>query len=481
MASRRGLPMPFQVRPAGAAAPPLSETFASLLLPGLLALTALGVGVLAGINPKLAIAAVLGLSFAVVVIANITAGMCLFAFISFLDVLRSSGLGFTKLAGFLLVISWLAMLATRGDTKNDFISVHPVITYLLALFVAWAGLTMLWAEEPSNALNATFRYLQNGLLFLIVFTAIRERRHALWLAGAFVGGASIAAMASLAQPPDVTQYDVVRATGTIGDPNELAAVLVAGMVFAGALTLMLDRSPSLRLAAGGAAMLCAGGVFVTLSRGGIIAMGFALLTSVVIGGRWRSKALTLMVLAAFGAILYFLVLAPPGAVDRVTTAGGGTGRTDLWKVGSRMVEAHPIRGVGAGNFEVSSIHYLLKPGAIKRDDFFITTPKVAHNTYLQELAEGGIVAFSLFISIIVFSFTCALRAARCFMRMGDERMELLARALIVALAGIMAASFFISNEFSKQLWLLLGFGPALLAISHRRSEISKVSTPVVSL
>jgi hypothetical protein len=54
------------------------------------------------------------------------------------------------------------------------------------------------------------------------------------------------------------------------------------------------------------------------------------------------------------------------------------------------------------------------------------------------------------------------------MRAGDERMELATRAVLVALLGILAADFFISGIYSKQLWLLLALGPALLAVA--RSE-----------
>jgi hypothetical protein len=48
-------------------------------------------------------------------------------------------------------------------------------------------------------------------------------------------------------------------------------------------------------------------------------------------------------------------------------------------------------------------------------------------------------------------------------------MELIARGVFVGLVGILAADFFLSAQFSKQLWLLLGLGPALLAMSSRRS------------
>jgi hypothetical protein len=48
-------------------------------------------------------------------------------------------------------------------------------------------------------------------------------------------------------------------------------------------------------------------------------------------------------------------------------------------------------------------------------------------------------------------------------------MEMIARATLVGLTGILAADFFVSGQFSKQLWLLLGLGPALLAMSGRKS------------
>ena len=46
-------------------------------------------------------------------------------------------------------------------------------------------------------------------------------------------------------------------------------------------------------------------------------------------------------------------------------------------------------------------------------------------------------------------------------------MELFARGMIVALVGILAADFFISEQFGKQLWLLLGLGPALYGVARR--------------
>jgi O-antigen ligase len=90
--------------------------------------------------------------------------------------------------------------------------------------------------------------------------------------------------------------------------------------------------------------------------------------------------------------------------------------------------------------------------------------------YLHVLAELGIVGLSLFGAILAFALACAFKAARRFTEAGDRDMELLTRGLILAMIGILSADFFLSGQFSKQLWLLLGLGPALLAIAETRAR-----------
>jgi O-antigen ligase len=447
-----------------------------------LAAIAVLLGLAAGVDPRIALAGAIGLGFVALVLGDLTVGLCLFAVVAFLDVLPhlgGSALSFTKLVGFLLAISWLAKVSTSEDSRNDFLAEHPTFSFVLLVFVALAAASLTWAESPGEGTTPLLRYALNMILFLIVFTAVRTPRHFKWTIGAYVAGAALAAGYGVLNPPqNVAYYDVTRVSGTIGDPNELASILVGGTILAAGLAAALKRAPLIRIGAGLASLLCAAGIFLSLSRGGLVALGFALVAAVVVAGRWRMQAISLAVVIAIGGFAYFGFVASPDAVTRVTSFGQGTGRADIWTVGWRMVQAHPVLGVGVGNYRVSSVHYLLQPGALKRDEFILDTPKVAHNTYLQVLAELGVVGAVLFISIILFSLGCILRAARVFGRLRDFTMELLSRALLVGLAGVLAADFFISEEFSKQLWLLLGLGPGLLAIAHATEREADRDGPV---
>ena len=442
-------------------------------LHGTILATAVMLGALAGFDPKLALAAALGLAFVAVVLADLSAGLVLFTIISFVDLLPLGGPAVTlaKVAGVLLALSWLARLSTRDEDTPNFITEHPMITYLLLGFLAWAALSLTWAEDPVAGAEAVYRYSLNVVLFLIVYTAVIERRHVSWVLMAFVAGATVSALYGFVNPVPVEFVnDVSRLGGAGVDPNEMAATAVAALVLAAALAGGWRHQPLARLIALGAVGFCAATVLLSFSRAGLVALAIALVMAVVVGGRWRGAAAALLVIVTMCIGGYYAFYASPQEKERITAADGGTGREDVWAVGWRMVEDSPTNGIGVGNFQISSIHYLLEPGALQRSDFIVDEPKVAHNIYLQVLAELGVVGLALFLAVIAFSLWCALRAAHVFRDIDDRRMELIARGLFVATVAMLAADFFLSEQFSKQLWLLLALGPSLLAVARRCAE-----------
>jgi O-antigen ligase len=348
------------------------------------------------------------------------------------------------------------------------------MTYVLLLFLAWAGLSLLWAENASA--GPVSRYFQNALLFLIVYAAIRERRHVAWLLTAYLLGATVSALYGFVTAPPTAADS--RVTGTIGDPNELASVLLPALIFGFVLAATLKNAPIARGLALGGSVVALVGLFLTGSRGGLIALGVALLAAVFVGGRWRPLAAIAGLLIVLGGVGWFTFFAPQTIKDHVTEVDTtGTGREDIWKIGARMWRAHPITGVGVGNFQTSSAHYLLAPGQIKRGDLILTQPKVAHNTYLQILAEMGVVGEALFLAIVAFALSCVYRAARMFAAKRDLRMELLARGTLVSLIGLLVSYFFISEMYSKQFWLLLGLCPALFAVARRSAAAVQAPQP----
>jgi len=431
------------------------------------ALLAIIVGALSGVQPRVGLLTALGVIFVGLVLTDLFIGFAAMVMFAYLEVLSVvGGVSLAKVAGALIVVAWIAAASTGGRRERNFFTEHPGLTYLALAFLGWSAISVAWSQSSSEALTSVLRYTLDAFLLPIAFTAIRDRRDAVRILAAIVIGATVAAVSAIVAPPPPESAVYGRATGTVGDPNELAAALLVGLVISLAFAVNRHISASLRVLSGISAALCLTGILVSLSRGGLIATACALLIAVAVGGRWRRRILALGGMLAVLAVGYFAFVASLPAQQRVLdiSGGGGTGRLDLWTVGLRMIEAHPVRGVGTGQFALSSVHYLLRPGLIESGAFILETPKVAHNTYLNIVAELGVVGGALFVAILIFCIGCALQAVRRVRDAGDERMEILLRGLVVAIGGYLVSLMFLSENYAKLLWILLALGPALLAV-----------------
>jgi O-antigen ligase len=441
----------------------------------------LTLGLLAGVDPKLAILASITCAYILLTVTDLSLGLALFIVLSFLETLSVGGaaVSATKLLGLVLAFSWLALVATRSAPGANLISAHPVASYALALLVGWSALSGVWAENAGDAIAVAYRLLLDAALYVIVYTAVSDRRTARLTMAAFVVGAVAAAGYGLVAAPAVPGSDGRLGSGLL-DPNELAAVLVGGVAFSVGLARSWHREPAAAWMAVAAGTFCLAALFLTASRGGLIALGAAMLAGILFGGRWRLLIAMASVVVALAGFFYFSTLAPESARERVTAvtqgeAGEEEGRTTIWKVGWRMFEANPIHGVGSGNFPRAALKYVVQPGEARRSDRLISEPAVAHNSYLEVLSELGLVGGALLVTLIAFSVGAGLSAARRFSRLGDRGMEALSRALIIGMIGILAADFFISEESSKQFWLVLGLGPALLGIAQALDRTGRKS------
>ncbi len=430
-------------------------------------------GFTAGVDPKVAIAISFALAFVIVVVADLAAGLVLFTFLAFLEIVPFGGpaLSFTKLLGLLLLISWLAVMAAQRQVRLDAAVVRPLV-YLVGGLLGWVLLSATWADDPGESLVVFSRYALNAMLFVIVLTSVQKRSTASWLVGAFVAGTTVAAIYAIATPGRfASEYGRIESAAL--DPNELAAVLVPASMLCLFVALGLRKAPVIRILAGAVGVLCGATILLTVSRGGLIALAVALVTAIVVGGRWRIPLALLAVTIASSVFIYFAGFASPQVVAHLeaTTQGDARlneGRVTIWGVAWRMAEDHPVRGVGAGNFSANSIAYVLQPGMAPRSDLIVNNPSVVHNTYLETMAELGLIGAGLYVALIGFCVGALFKAARTFARLGDLTMELLSRGLIAALVGVLVSDFFISDQFSKALWLLLALGPAMLLIARRQ-------------
>lgn len=436
---------------------------------------ALAIGVVAGASPAIAVGLAGAAVFALVAFANLAAGVCIFAVLIFVDVARVGGsedLSMSKAAAIVLTVSWLARKTVRSEDDRDLLAAHPLLVLLLAALACWAGASAIWAESGPAAARATLRLVPNLMLFPIVYAAIRERSHLHRLFGAFVVGALASALYgtfATTGGASVSQAAEGRLTGATADANELAALLVVAIVLALAVGVTRRRHSTSGVLAVCAVPVALVALLATLSRAGVVALVVTLLASTVVAGRRRRRVVTMAVVGTLVVAVTYFSVASPTAWDRVTSSSS-SGRDDIWKVAWRAAQDNPVLGVGADNYRVVAPRYLVQPGVIEVDQYILDDPQVAHNIYLEVLTDMGIVGLVLFLGVVAVSVGCAVRAATRFRLKGDSEMEIMAKALGVGLVGLLTAFFFTSEQYSKQLWLLLSLGPAVLAMSRRSSQ-----------
>jgi O-antigen ligase len=461
-------------RGAIAVLPPAGDATRRLAFALALLLGGVAIGAGATRSPTLAVAAVVGIAFVWVAFRNLAAGLAFFVVLTFFERLPGSpatGLTLLKAAGFVLALAWLAALANRRGDAPLLFRDHPWLAYAAVFFLTWSLASMLWAEDPGSARFETTRLVQNAVLFFIVFTAISRRQHLLWVLGAYLGGAFLTAVVGLAGGSSSEQFspyaDTGRLSGGISDPNELAAILIPAIVVA-AFLIAATSGPLNRWLLASLVLVLALALFFTQSRGGLLSLAVVMLATPFLAGPVRLRALVVILTVAALGLGYYALVAPPEALQHVTrfSVGSGTGREDLWRVSLRMFEDHPVTGIGTGNFQVVEPRYAVRNINLACVDLVVDNPKVAHNTYLHVLTELGIVGIAAFGAMVLGSLGIAWRAIGEFAQRGERRMEILARGVLIGTIGMLAAFVFITAQYEKQLWLLLGVCAALSTLAR---------------
>lgn len=450
-----------------------------------LSLAAVGASVVVGsalaYNTKLGVAVLLALCFIPLALLRLRLAICVWVVLLFFSRTSSLEAVPNKLLLF-LVLAWISLLMGRQATGREALARNRTILVLAAAFVVWAFLSLAWAPAPGAGERPVKELIYAGLALLLMLATILDRRHVRWLMTAFVAGAALSVMwGAVKGGLSVSGGEAANLEGRFqsgaGDPNYLAAVLVPGIMLAGGLAVRQSSAQRLLLALATAIM--AVGIAATQSRGGLIAAGVCAVLALVIWRGRRGQIVALIGLAASATAIFFVF--NPAAWHRIYAANNnGSGRVDVWQVAWRIVRDHPIFGVGIGQFPQVSPRYVLQPGALEYVSLVVEKHIVVHNVYLQLWVETGIIGLLLFLGIIAASVAAGWHAARRFDAQGDVEMSALARAAILALVGMLAASFFLSNLEAGQLWILLALGPVLAGVAERQARSWSLSQQLSS-
>ncbi len=441
----------------------------------LLGVVAIGVGgVGALIHPAASLILVAGLTALVLVLADPV--NALLAFVIALVVRPAElfpGLASVqplKVLALVAILSWLVTTLFRGDRR---VSKAPQGKWMIALLAGVFLSVVMSTNRAASSQMFTDGFVKLVLLYVLMVQLITTKRSEaklqFTLAACTVGLALYAVALKFSGQADI-EGNRAGFVGMLGDPNDLALVLLMYIPLLGELAFSA-RGVRRTAAFLGFSILILG-VLATVSRGG--ALGLATALGVGFYDRWPKRLRVLLVPTMAAAVLSLMLVA--GLNERNSGAVAGTGidessqnRLDAWQAGFRMTKAHPVFGVGLGEFAWSYPAYA--SSALRWQ------PTEAHNSFIQVAAETGIVGFIPFLALVLVTFHVAYRLRKLDVPSDDVVARAVRRSLLPAFAGFCVSASLLSQAWNWFFVIMFAQAASMYGIWFKELHAARSNSP----
>lgn len=184
------------------------------------------------------------------------------------------------------------------------------------------------------------------------------------------------------------RYGVYRTTGLYITPSELAIVALISFFFLYIIYLQNKSSKERYLLLGGMACNIIS-IIVGQSRTGFLIFAIGLiLIALMRNENIRTKSKSQLRLLILIGVLAIIILSIAGEIDLGNSADMYNSRLVMWGMGIKVFLQHPIIGVG------NNAYTAFNSGFSNSVKWWEATNPV-HNIYIMELAETGLIGFSL--------------------------------------------------------------------------------------
>ncbi len=368
-----------------------------------------------------------------------------------------------KLTGGACLAGWMFnMIQTKQIAP-----LTPLSKTMLAFFVAVSAsvLTCYWLAAFTEAWKMVLQLL---LLFFLIVNLVDSTRKLRGFGIALLVIAGIVCTVSLLSFLSSRGYDsddrLASAFGTLyGDSNEFAQFILMFIPFP---FILLSYAKRLYVRLFLIALIAVGlvGLIMSGSRGGFLGL-VAVMIYLAVRGTRRFSMLTAVI--AISVMLAMLI--PSSYTHRIESINDLQSdesielRLEAWQAGFRMFLSNPVTGVGAGCFLGAST------------SFGMSHWLVAHNSFLNALAELGFFGFMPFVLLFYFAFK-SCRSTRLILEQSGQTntfQYVIASALPISLVGYIVPGFFLSTTYASSLYMLLGICAAL-EFQTRRGRLESI-------
>jgi teichuronic acid biosynthesis protein TuaE len=365
-----------------------------------------------------------------------------------------------------------------------FPAVIGIPSALLVGMLAWAIMSLAWAENPGAAIRwTTFLAMMVALSIAmpICFTTRARVVRLMIILGwtfAAVTAFSFAEIATGVRLPTsrlagAAGGNAFAATSVFGNQNNFATFLTLALPYVLVLPLIFHER-RLRLIGIVATVADLAALLLTGSKDNLIAAALVFLTVVLFlatDPKQRAKLLGAVVIVIVAIIVLVpslngsgIIPLPKRAVDKFSFSllaqeissgqGSGAARASLLHDGVGFIGDTGGVGVGAGNAETHVLELANFPGVSN-----------LHNWWLEVAVDLGIVGLALYVTFYVLLLIRQLRAAR---RATDPLVRYLCLAGTAALIGFVVGSLGPSTMIAfSPMWVMFGLSLTAIAVAER--------------
>jgi len=187
------------------------------------------------------------------------------------------------------------------------------------------------------------------------------------------------------------------------------------------------------------------GIFMSLSRGGMIALVLEIILIVLftMGRRAQFVLLPLVFAAGVAAVGYQYAARAANQGNDYTAEDAETSRYELWQAGGNMILHNPLFGVGSRTFGEHAPAY----AEISHDN----RGKNAHNTFIDAASTSGLVGVGAFIAMLLGALRELVRPTAGIASPWEQDMR---KATLIAILTMIFRAQFDAKEWDWSFYIL---------------------------
>lgn len=236
----------------------------------------------------------------------------------------------------------------------------------------------------------------------------------------------------------------------------------------------IEKNGFKRLLLGISVLACIFGMFLSLSRGGILALLLELfiLVYMTTTGAKRAVLVPLVLVIGLGATVVQYTMRAENQAGGYSLEDSESSRFELWRAARLIFEDRPLTGVGSRRFFEWAPIYMPEMSHNQRG-------KNSHNTYLEVLAGSGLFGF---IPFILLNITALRQLRRRPTIVGPPILEAVRIACLAALGSTMFRAILDAKEIDWSFYMVyaitLVWGALQARVEARSEEVSRSAAPV---